>query len=333
MDNYTSRLSRVLETEINHESPPLLPLFPHRRNRLIETQEIREGLIDLLQLKECELLPLIAERNSSLGKVYAPSQKMLYELNFFVQIRDCHTRLLNQSSSDPELLLLVSQIYRIKKDNLAAEIWNGIYVSSEIEANFSRGEQPLDLVDDGSARHMFSAFSAIAQLSELPIDQSSWELPDKVTSIETLYEPLHRNRSGAKALKSIQLLTHSMNEATQIIETRLQKRALCFNQKPSAKAQILKNVFYKFYIGEFQPYLAQSHRYAKNWIELNNLLFINFEKAGLNIPKAMETYQLQVLSETAEGSLWFRYQSARKRHTQAWQKILKQCGMMPTNRD
>ncbi|MCP4598187.1 DUF3080 family protein [Neptuniibacter sp.] len=308
-------------------------MFPHRRDRLIETQEIREGLIDLLQLEECGILPLIAERNSSLGKVYAPSQKMLYELKFFVQIRDCHTQLQNKPSADPELLSLISQIYRIKKDNLAAEIWNGIYVSSEVEANFSRGEPPLDRIDDGSAANMLSNFTAIAQLSELLIDQNQWALPDKVNSIETLYEPLHRNRSGAKALKSILLLTHSMNEATQIIETRLKKRALCFNQKPSAKAQILKNVFYKFYIGEFQPYLAQSHRHAKNWIELNNLLFLNFEQAGLNVPKAMETYQLLVLSETAEGSLWFRYQSARKKHTQAWQKILKQCRMMPTNRD
>lgn len=332
MVNYVSRLSRVLETEAI--IPPIAPLprFPLKRDRIIATQEIREGLINLLKLKECKLLPLIAERNSSLGKVFAPSQKLLYELKFFIQIRDCQSRLQNQPNSDPELLDLVSEIYAIKKSNLAAEIWNGIYISSEIESNFSRGEQPLDLSDDGSAAHMLSAFSTISQLSELAIDQSFWALPDQVTSIETLYEPLHKNRAGAKALKSITLLTHYMDHASQIIETRLEKRALCFNQKPSAQARILQNVFYKFYIGEFQPYLAQSHRYALNWIQINNHLLTNFKQAGIDIPEAMRIYQQQVLSETAENSLWFRYQSARKRHTQAWQKILKQCGMMPTNK-
>jgi hypothetical protein len=36
-----------------------------------------------------------------------------------------------------------------------------------------------------------------------------------------------------------------------------------------------------------------------------------------------------VLSKTDNKSLWMQYIKARNKHTQAWQTLLKQCGMMP----
>lgn len=329
LENYTSRVSRVLEVDQPLPPAPEIPLFPQRRERILATEEIREGLLDVLNLKRCNLLPLIAERNSSLGKVYTSSQKMVYELKFFDAIRSCLMSV-RLDNDDPELLAQLSDIYEIKSANLTAEIWNGIYTSSELENNFSIGEQPLPLEADGSSSTMLESFSTISSLSKLVKDHQQWELPAFVHDIETLYEQLHRNRSGAQSLASLQLVSQYLNHASNLIEQHLKQKPICFNGKISQKAKILQNVFYKYYAGEVQPYLVQVHNSSKTWLDLNNSLFDNLIAGGLNLNASVINYQQMVLNRNSESGLWSEYESARDRHVQAWQTVLKQCGMMPS---
>lgn len=329
LENYTSRVSRVLEVDKPLPPAPEIPLFPQRRDRIIPTQEIREGLLDVLNLKRCNLLPLIAERNSSLGKVYPASQKMVYELKFFDAVRSCLTTV-KFDNDDPELLAQLSDIYEIKSANLTAEIWNGIYTSSEVENNFSIGEQPLPLEPDGASSTMLEAFSTLSSLSNLVKDHPQWKLPAFIYDIEPLYEHLHRNRSGAQSLASLQLVTRYLNHSANLIELHLEKKPICFNGKISQKAKILQNVFYKYYAGEVQPYMVQVHNSSKTWLDLNNSLFDNLISGGLNLSPSVITFKQKVLNRNSESGLWSEYESARDRHVQAWQAVLKQCGMMPS---
>ncbi|MGH1463151.1 MAG: DUF3080 family protein [Neptuniibacter sp.] len=330
MENYTSRLSRVLgvDSELPNRTEP--PLFPLRRERLMQTTEIREGLFDVLKLKTCKLLPLIAERNSSLGKVYPPSQKMLYELKFYNTVLHCLNVVKADPGTDPEFLSQLNDIYLIKDQNLAAEIWNGVYTSSEVESNFSIGESPLPLSNDGSVASMLNAFSTLSDLGKLAKDRDEWLLPTYVYSIEPVYEQLYRNRSGAKILSSLTLVTQYLNYAATLIEDRLEKRPICFNGLVSEQGKILKNVFYKYYAGEFQPYMAYVHKSTKTWFDLNNHLIESLKVSGLVLPSAINDYHHRVLKTNSDDSLWSEYQSARERHTRSWQNILEQCGMMPT---
>ena len=149
--------------------------------------------------------------------------------------------------------------------------------------------------------------------------------------LDTAINTLHSNRSGSEILSSLEMLTYYLQQATRVLEqAHLTNRLQCYNLQPSRQAKILENVFRKFYIGEVQTYLSSSHRYSSQWLELNTRLLGNLKQLGLAIPKGMETYSTALLSKTADNNLWSNYIQARDKHTAAWQKLLKQCGLMPT---
>ncbi|WP_415884075.1 DUF3080 family protein [Neptuniibacter sp. QD34_54] len=334
LENYLYRLSNTLDL---NQPQPYLPKtrvqFPLKRERILKTTEIREGLLDVLKLKRCDLLPLIAERNSSLGKVAKPSTKLLYELNFYHLLTQCRESLRNDSAIDTELLKRVNDIHRVKRDNLPAELWNGVFTAPEMEANFSRSQTALPLVDNSSTQQSIEALQTLVNLTEHNLDQLGRTKPNK-DHLNQAFKILHSNRSGPAIISSLELLTYHLDQAASLLEQRNSPNTpLCRNQSPNKTARILENVFYKFYIGEVLPYLAQIDRYASKWLDLNQQLLQNYTALSVSIPQSMETYSTTILSKTAPHGIWLSYQRARDKHTEAWQKTLKNCGMMPTQKD
>lgn len=328
LQDYSKRVANVLEVELPQPDKAVLPLFPKRRFRILKTEEVRQGLLEVLDLKICNLVPLIAERNSSLGKVYRPSKKLAYELKFLAAIRDCYLKTRNDDSVDYELRERIQEIYAIKKRNISREAWNGIYLSEAIEANFSRGERPLH---SHGKENFNTSYNALLRLFELlnANEAEHWQTPEDLDQLEPYYQTLSLNRSGAKLLQSLELLTRYLNYTANQITTRLQQRAMCPMGKPTPQAKILQNVFAKYYAAQVQPYMALVDKSASRWLQLNDTILQRFTALHGQIPESMETYRQSALSLTADQGIWMKYIRARDKHTSAWQKILKQCGLMP----
>ncbi len=332
LENYIYRLSNSLDVQ----APALVETkqriaFPLRRERILETTEIREGLLEVLKLKECNLIPLIAERNSSLGKVQLPSQRLHYELQFFQQISACEQNLKSNDLSDPELVSQVVAIRAIKQQNLPYELWNGIMVAKEIELNFASTHTPLPLVQNQSTDASINAVSQLTQLTSLATKPpQSWQIPNERAQFEQPYKILYANQTGPQIYSTLTLLTDRLNQAGQMLQMRTQARPLCPMGRATPQAKIVQNVFYKYYIGEVQPYLAHSHRNAEQWLEGYATLIHTFRQIGTPIPEVMKKYSNRMIFKDNEENLWRNYLQARDRHTQAWQKLLKQCALMPT---
>ncbi len=328
LQDYMYRVGNLIEREIERDLKVAdqLPLYPPRRERILATEDIRQGLLEVLDLDVCDLLPLIAQRNSSLGKVMAPSQKLVYELRFFVRIRDC-TRILDRAAPgryDSELLAQVRNIYELKKRNLQRELWNGIFTAQEMEDNYSRGGAPLPLEGDDNYPASAQALQHLLLLAQLPAQETDWTLPEFLPDLEQDYFVLYSNQFGARALKSLILLTVTMERTARAIDERLAEHPLCFPGYSSQKQPVLQNVFTKFYAGRFQPYLAKVHRQASSWLDLQEALLNSFE-----LPPTMQRYYRLTLDKEAEEGLWLRYEHAREQHTKAWQRLLRQCQLMP----
>ncbi|WP_415891896.1 DUF3080 family protein [Neptuniibacter sp. PT8_73] len=334
LENYLYRLSNTLDLNQPQSYIPEARIqFPLKRDRILKTTEIREGLLDVLKLKRCDLLPLIAERNSSLGKVAKPSTKLQYELNFYYLLTQCRESLRNASAIDTELLKRVNEIHRVKRDNLPAELWNGIFTAPEMEANFSRSQTALPLVDNSSTQQSIEALRTLVNLTANNLDQFGLTKPNE-DRLNQAFKVLHSNRSGPAIISSLEVLTYHLDQAANLLGKRNSPNTpLCRNQSPNKTARILENVFYKFYIGEVLPYLAQTDRYASQWLDLNQQLLQNYTTLSISIPQSMETYSTTILSKSAPNGIWLSYQRARDKHTEAWQKTLKNCGMMPTQKD
>ena len=151
-----------------------------------------------------------------------------------------------------------------------------------------------------------------------------------VQQLSSHFKTLHSNPTGSETLASIALLTQKLNQGSHIIQERLSKRPLCFNQQPSAKANILKNVFFKYYIGKVQPYLSRTHKIATQWREEHLKVLNAFTLQDVQ-SEPLERYLQSIWSEEDDKSLWKQYLQAKDNHVKIWQHTLKQCGMLPSS--
>lgn len=326
LENYSNRVSNALERSerLTLSAPTSLPAFPRRRDRFLPVEDVRQGLVEVFNLRHCRLITLIAERNSSLGKVMKPSRQLAYELELYVGLRDCLEQLI-RTRAEEELIRQISDILAIKARNLPRVIWNGIYTSEAVERNFSRSEPPLPLLSSDSFISDITAMETLIGLAALQSNTSAWPLPKELETLEQQYQALYSNRFGSRWLHSVNLLTRTLNHTADSINNRLESRPLCYNKKSNPQAKIVKNVFTKYYAAELQPYMARVDQQGRRWLALNNRLLAQFSQ----LPAAMQTYREQALSLEHPDSVWQNYSRARDRHTRAWQALLGQCGMMP----
>jgi len=323
-DRYASRTSNAIDVDIDLQLKPpaelYSPLAP-RRERLAEVPEIREGLLDLIDLRHCSLMQLVSERNTSLGRVAKPSQRLIYELKILPEINRCLSALSGDEEKS-ELRTKLEQYAQTKREGFAPLLLNAIYNTDEMERHFSLGQPPISPGDEGYLAPLVESLERFGLLAQLT-QQKNWQTPEFTESLETAYETLYRTDFGARWISSMALLTQTLNQASTGIEQRLAGRPICFNRKQNSKSEILWNVFVKFYVGELQPYIAQVEREGKEWSRLNKAILQPLSE----IP---ESRLVALYFETDESSpLWGPYLQARQRHTTAWQTLLEQCDLRP----
>ncbi len=331
LEDYLERVSNTVDIEPDSGNPyQHLRAFPARRDRILVLEELRAGLLESLDFSQCGLLPLIAERNSSLGKVMKPSTELSYELRFFERLEPCHRSYSAKSVVEgDDFGRLLEETFRIKSANLEKVIWNGLFTSEALERNFSLSREPIPLLGNQGYGDSLRALESLQKLIDSIDDyrhNGQFRLPAQLQNLEQRYFALHSSEYGSQLIKSLALLTHYLNLTADSLERAQQRRPLCFNKTPSAKAKILNNVFFKYYAGKVQPYMARVQREGEPWLQRINALL---DPHRLPVPAGVQQYRQQMLDMSAENGLWPRYQRAIKRHTKAWQQVLTQCGMMP----
>ncbi|TCK09479.1 DUF3080 family protein [Marinobacterium mangrovicola] len=327
LETYTERVGNALEQEVETDFDLALsqrPAYPPRRERLLEIPDIREGLIDVLDFRHCDLLYRIAERNTSLAKLAPGSQRLIYELEMLPALRECHDKLANSDDEDlQELDARLKTIIDSKQQSLPRLAWNAIYNSEEMEQQFALGAPPLPQSEQGTTPAPTEALQHFADIASLS-QRQNWQTPAFTQNLEKDFEQLYRSSFGAEWLTSLALLTHTLEQTAAAIDRRLERRPICFKQQPNNQARIIRNVFQQFYAGQFQPYLSAVERAGRTWREQQLTI-----TQQLPLPPAAAEFFTAVFDAERPDALWHRYIKARDQHTQNWQRLLRQCGMMP----
>lgn len=317
MDEYVERVGRVMERSPELQPVPSGERMPQRRQRRLAMPALDMDMLDFLSLYGCELQYVVGERNSVMGRVMQPLNRLRYELRFIRAARDCLPAI-----EQPALRRSIEQAIASKVEALPIAAWNATWGTEEIESllTLSKGPLPTELPSDqarvlaGDMQHFNDMLAAVfAGDHSLTLEYAG--------PIQQRWESQHL---AGQLFLSAHLLTARLGDATRLLQTRLNGRPLCLDNKPNNHSKRMEGVLYNVYSAKVQPYLAQVRQVRDDLIP--PLARMAELQSGTMPANFLHWYREYLVIENPAG-LWGRLDSAMKRHTESWQRLLAQCGL------
>ncbi|RAR61632.1 Protein of unknown function (DUF3080) [Onishia taeanensis] len=310
--DYQQRLAAALEVDPPASaSPANIAAFPEDDARLFDIPDIREGMLDIYALRECQIAALVANRNNQLGKVAAPSQHWLYELKLWRRLEACrHSAVAKRLDEEDRQRL--ERLARTKAEQMPMASWNALFGSEEWTGSFSRASGPLP--PDALTRPD-DALAALAYLRTMTARQldPDWQ-PDSST-LEQHLKALREEPLSAQVLRSLQLATLRLEEANRLFDAADTESSCPLadaGRLPALRTQV---------DDELRPYLEGLTRLAGSWLGAVETL-LNVQQVSR---EAIDDYRHNWLSLDNPEAPWQRFLNAREAHRQHWQRLMRRC--------
>lgn len=295
---YHEQLAADLDiASINRSTPRNIGAFPERQNRQIPISEIRESIINVYALRECQITSLVAARNNQLGRVAPPSQQWLYERTLWQRLSSCwESEAVNSLSNENRARL--EQLTLQKTAQLPAVSWNAIFESSEWEKSFSRASQPIA---PGEIADITPQLAAIHYLGQMVVNQFNHEWKQDSSTLEQHLKTLQERPLTAELLRSLLLAEQRLSEANLALSTQEFPADTCLQPWEDA-------------------WLTTVEQQAEQWLLAINQLI---EAHDVAPPEAVSEYQNTWLSMSNPEAPWLQFQTAKTAHKQLRSHFLK----------
>lgn len=318
MDEYIERTARVLDQPHELTPIPATEPLPRRRDRVLSMPDVELGMLDFLSLFGCELQVVAGEKASILGRVMQPANRLRYEVRFIQAAEDCLPEI-----GDDELREEVSQAVSSKRASLPVAVWNATWGVEEVESLFTRTEGLFPLEPGGGTGNLATDLNSLnAMMAPLLEGQTDTSL----AGLGDIHQQWQAHQAPGQLILTARMLTVRLDDASDVIEARLQERPLCLDGKPNNQSEIAQGMFFSVFIERVQPYLASVRR-ARD--DLVRPLATLAEQQQAVMPETFRDWYNRYLKLEGEGSLWAELDASQQRHIELWQRQLEQCGLRP----
>ncbi|QYJ86663.1 DUF3080 domain-containing protein [Shewanella mesophila] len=245
--DYTKRLEAVLEVpfESTDFAPLILPKAAHQM-----PSRLNISILQSFKLNHCKLGELIANHNSSLGKVAPPSQRLIYHIRFIQLAPACI------ASLDDAALIATQRQGLAQKQQQALDVFIQMLTRDRsINKRLFIGYDSLTLDEMQYGRLEFE--SALTQLNgiKLQIITQDWQQIE-IDDLEQTLAIFHRHPLLNQYLRSLSVSVFELRELNDYLFQH-QARAACRPGHANQQQTILQNVFHKYYLAQTQAYLSQ----------------------------------------------------------------------------
>ncbi len=308
LDDYLTRLSRVLDVERPPVADGVLPRMPPPRELQVTIERLDINLLDFWGFRRCGLAEVLGERNSVLGRVMVPSQHLHMDGRILQQLRFCINTL-----EDDKLVALARSLEAQKHQQWPARYWNATAAGPELRAFWTPATTPL--LPGGEASYQ-EAETALAFLATLPDQLAENQWPER-TELEAHYKALEQYALGGKLLQSLALGYRYTHAANQMLESAREQQTLCPAGLQRRELDYARNVMVKVFIGEVQPWLAAVNRRTSSLTEQYRALLKS------QAPELRPTINPFVDSVTEQHH---QFQNALREHVDLWKQLFRNCG-------
>lgn len=314
LHDYQLRVSNTVEQEplIYTPTPPLRP--PSVRQFRLDLPSIQISLLDSMRLDACSAGALIAERNSSLGRLMRGVQRYYHDRKLLDALYLCIDQMDGQHAELAERILEQAEL---KKRQLPALRMQAIITDSSLQQLLRVGDRPLAEPDPALLAPLLSALTPI--LKTLDTKQ---ELPNEHELLKAL-ELLEKSPYVGQLWRAL----IDNNAYLQQMEPRartLSAQAGCQAAGVPQRAKTLRQVFIARFSGPVQHHLSQL-TYQAQQLE-PYLTQLQTPIAVLNDYPAFtewDNYLAQLIA-LDEGLT-----ATTKQHVQYWQQLFAACGFAP----
>lgn len=319
LDEYVERVARVLETEPVLSPPEPAEQIPRRRDRVLTMPELDLGMLDFLSLYGCELQYVVGEKNSVMGRVMQPLNRLRYEVRFIETARECLPEV-----EDEDLEAALVKAIESKRESLPVAVWNATWGVEEVETLFTLAKGYYPVAPEGDP---VSDLALDAQQLNAATDRLlSGSLDVALEFAGNVHQRWQAEYRAGQLINSARLLSARLDDATGLLRERIEGRPLCLNGKPNNQSDIVQNMFFSVYIEKIQPYMGEIRR-ARDALIMPLARLARTQDEVM--PDAFLAWHRRHLSLTAPQSLWLELDRAMADHTRAWQDLLGQCGLRP----
>jgi hypothetical protein len=313
---YRDRLARTLAMELPAPSPLKAPIPELQPMKASVIEDIRVDLLDMLALDACGVQPnlpslgnLIAERNSSLGKVMVYSTQLQYEINLLLALEACIHHVEQDSAGKKaldipsDLRKTLQDIFRQKQQQLTARLMNFLTLDTTLRQQINGSQRPLDLTS-GQAVETLQALQNLLRLKQ-KIQSRDYQAASSI-DINQQLALLYQGQILAD-------LQHSLrSNLTQMRMLNTQLNTLKPQWCKSETHDILQQVLLQVFIGKVQQQLAHQDGIAQQLIPILQLLY-------MNTPLSSEV-------ELRFHQPWQQLHHELKTHIDWWQRLRNSCG-------
>ena len=247
--NYLTRLGRTLGVEAPDIMAAALPRLPRPGRLQLPLAAGNLGALDFLAISGCAVQVTIGKRNSSLGRMARPSQRLLLELEYLRLAPEC---IAYQRSQDRgELADTLQQAWEMKRRQLPARVFNATLGSAEYRSLWDIPAAPGPY-PEGTGSQVINALQAIDGHARRWLD-GDYRADNR--DFELLLSEVAAGDAGA-LLQALARQGDWLRAANAVVSRHRAKGPLCAPGRRPAAADILPNVIRKYFVGDIQPRAA-----------------------------------------------------------------------------
>lgn len=296
------RVANILDQPKTELMPILDSIHRLSIDRFSET---RIALMNALKLGNCRLFPLIAERNSSLGKQKQESIRLIYEWKIAAGLKACKS-LKNEPWFKDALLS--------KQDDVEIAVINLLLKSQEADLLHSKIYRPFSKFSDSTI--------AYEQRSEpirrVLIQALNYETPlslRETTNFEIALYQWSRTQHHANLRQGVQESTNWLVAANRLQSDAILTDHICPLGTPTPKARRIRLFLNSYFKANIQPQLSAISRSLRSFVsQWSSVQLDTFPNDELS----MHLLKLRVDADK-------RLKIELQRHIKQWQIILKKC--------
>ncbi|CCN73745.1 DUF3080 family protein [Vibrio nigripulchritudo] len=303
--DYLERVARVQDAPEMDAPEKRFTSLPDKKVLQLTIPRLSLGLLESYELRNCGLFELIAERNSSLGKVQDEFRQLDYETQFVSKASEC----LSHPKISEEVKSKLTKAYQQKVRQYPLHFQHVFTQSSAWRAQLTG--------KDWLSEDSMSSVTEV-KLALEPFIKISQSIRGRDTSALNSVTP---SQEAIETIPVIGNLKYSLDNSTLWLETltsQLKKydgNIRCGSNINSTQFKYLRNVFQSQYIEQVQPYLAQlDSAYVKIGEDINFLLEEITVQHGtfFNIEQSHREFKIATLE-----------------HVKYWQNLFARCGVKP----